>query len=103
AAPRCPTRDAAGRPAFRYWGGGAGRETFASASDYAFRPLSATGIRVLVTGVEARTRGPAGAVTVLLDSSGGAIRRTPPGGSAFPHRTALFAFQEHATWAADGP
>jgi FAD/FMN-containing dehydrogenase len=42
-------------------------------------------------------------VTVLLDSYGGAIRRTPPGGSAFPHRTALFAFQEHATWAADGP
>jgi FAD/FMN-containing dehydrogenase len=100
---RVSTVDRGWPAAFRYWGGVAGRATFASASDYAFRPLSAAGIRVLVTGVEARTRGPAGAVTVLLDSYGGAIRRTPAGGSAFAHRKALFAFQEHATWAADGP
>jgi FAD/FMN-containing dehydrogenase len=89
--------------ATRYWGGGQGRETFAAASDYAFRPLSQAGIRALLDGVEARTRGPAGAGSVLLDSYGGAIRRTPPGGSAFPHRKALFAFQEIAAWAPGGP
>jgi FAD/FMN-containing dehydrogenase len=87
----------------RYWGGGTGRGTFAAASDYAFRPLSQTGIRALVDGIEARTRGPAGAASVLLDSYGGAIRRTPPGGSAFAHRAALFSFQEIASWAPGGP
>jgi hypothetical protein len=87
----------------RYWGGGTARGTFAAASDYAFRPLSTTGIRALLDGVAARTSGPAGGVGVLLDSYGGAIRRTPPGGSAFPHRRALFSFQEITSWAPGGP
>jgi FAD/FMN-containing dehydrogenase len=87
----------------RYWGGGTARGTFAARSDYAFRPLSRAGLRALLDGVEARTRGPAGAVTVLLDSYGGAIRRTPSGGSAFAHREALFSLQEIAAWAPGGP
>jgi FAD/FMN-containing dehydrogenase len=87
----------------RYWGGSDTRGTFAAASDYAFQALSAAGIRALVDGVEARTRGPAGAAAVLLDSYGGAIRRTPPGGSAFAHRRALFSLQEIASWAPGGP
>jgi FAD/FMN-containing dehydrogenase len=87
----------------RYWGGSDTRSTFAAASDYAFRPLSAAGFRALLDGVEARTHGPAGAVSVLLDSYGGAIRRTPPGGSAFAHRQALFSLQELASWAPGGP
>jgi FAD/FMN-containing dehydrogenase len=89
--------------ATRYWGGSDVRSTFAAASDFAVRPLSPAGIRALVAGVEARTRGPAGATAVLLDSYGGAIRRTPPGGSAFAHRNALFSFQELASWAPGGP
>ena len=88
--------------ATRYWGGSDVRSTFAAASDFAVRPLPPTGIRALVAGVEARTRGPAGAAAVLLDSYGGAIRRTPPGGSAFAHRNALFSFQELASWAPGG-
>jgi FAD/FMN-containing dehydrogenase len=87
----------------RYWGGSDTRSTFAAASDYAFRPLTAAGIRALLDGVEARTRGPAGAISVLLDSYGGAIRRTPAGGSAFAHRRALFSLQELASWAPGGP
>ena len=87
----------------RFWGGSDTRGTFAAASDYAFRPLSGAGIRALLDGVAARTRGPAGATSVLLDSYGGAIRRTPPGGSAFAHRRALFSFQEIASWAPGGP
>jgi FAD/FMN-containing dehydrogenase len=87
----------------RYWGGSDTRGTFAAASDYAFRPLAPAGIRALLDGVEARTRRPAGGVSVLLDSYGGAIRRTPPGGSAFAHRRALFSMQEIASWAPGGP
>ena len=87
----------------RYWGGGSGRSTFAAASDYAYRPLTAAGIGALVRGVEARSRGPGGATTVLLDSYGGAIRRVPAGGSAFPHRRALFSFQEIVSWQPGGP
>jgi FAD/FMN-containing dehydrogenase len=87
----------------RYWGGNDVRSTFAAASDYAFRPLSAAGIRALLDGVAARSRGPAGGASVLLDSYGGAIRRVPPGGSAFPHRRALFSLQEIVSWQPGGP
>jgi FAD/FMN-containing dehydrogenase len=89
--------------ATRYWGGGQGRETFAAASDYAVRLLSPAGVRALLDGVEARTHGPAGGANVLLDSYGGAIRRTPQGGAAFAHRNALFSFQEITSWAPGGP
>ena len=87
----------------RYWGGSDMRSTFAAASDYAYRPLSAAGIRALLDGVAARSRGPAGGVSVLLDSYGGAIRRVPPGGSAFAHRQALFSLQELVSWQPGGP
>jgi FAD/FMN-containing dehydrogenase len=87
----------------RYWGGNDVRSTFAAASDYAYRPLSTAGIRALLDGVAARAAGPAGGATVLLDSYGGAIRRVPPGGSAFAHRSALFSFQEIASWQPGGP
>ena len=87
----------------RYWGGNDVRSTFAAASDYAYTPLSSAGIRRLLDGVAARAGGPAGGVSVLLDSYGGAIRRVPAGGSAFAHRKALFSFQEIASWAPGGP
>jgi FAD/FMN-containing dehydrogenase len=87
----------------RYWGGNDVRSTFAAASDYAYRPLSAAGIRALLAGVAARSRGPAGGLSVLLDSYGGAIRRVPAGGSAFAHRKALFSLQELVSWQPGGP
>jgi FAD/FMN-containing dehydrogenase len=65
--------------------------------------LSPAGVRALLDGVEARTHGPAGGANVLLDSYGGAIRRTPEGGAAFAHRNALFSFQEITSWAPGGP
>ena len=86
----------------RYWGGNDVRSTFAAASDYAYEPVSAVGVRTLLDGVAARTRGPAGGVSVLLDSYGGAIRRVPRGGSAFAHRRALFSFQELTSWSGAG-
>jgi FAD/FMN-containing dehydrogenase len=88
--------------ATRYWGGGGGRSTYAAASDYAFRPLTRAGIRALVDGVEARTAGPAGSGTVLLDSYGGAIARKAAGATAFAHRRALFSSQEIAAWQPGG-
>ena len=75
-----------------------GRSTFAAASDYVRRPLSAAGIRAFVRGVEARSRGPAGATSLLLDSYGGALNRVPKAATAFVHRDALFSCQELVTW-----
>jgi FAD/FMN-containing dehydrogenase len=87
----------------RYWGGSGDRTTYAAASDYAFRPLSPAGIRTLIGAVETRAGGPAGGGAVLLDSYGGAIGRRAPAATAFPHRRALFSFQEIASWPSGAP
>ena len=84
--------------AVRYFGGNDVRSTFAAASGYAYTPLSTAGIRAVLDGVAARSRGPAGGVSVLFDSYGGAIRHVPAGGSAFAHRRALFSLQELTSW-----
>jgi len=88
--------------AVRYFGGNDVRSTFAAASDYAYKPLSPAGIRVLLDGVAARAHGPSGGATVLFDSYGGAIRHVPAGGSAFAHRQALFSLQELTSWSGVG-
>jgi len=82
----------------RYWGGSGARSTYAAASDYAFRPLTRDGIRVLLDAIEARAASPTGGGAVLLDSYGGAIGRRAGAATAFPHRRALFSFQEIASW-----
>jgi hypothetical protein len=84
-------------------GGSLPRATYAAASDYVERPLAAAGIATLVRGIEARSRGPAGGASVLLDSYGGALNRVSPGATAFVHRSALFSLQELTSWSGAGP
>ena len=70
------------------------RETFKAKSDYVKRPLSQAGIKAMVRGIE---NFGAGALTLLLDSYGGAINAVPKGATAFVHRDMLFSMQYYAS------
>lgn len=68
---------------------------FKAASDIAMKPLSAQGIAVLL---EKLRHIPYGAVAVLMDSYGGAIRDVKVEDSAFAHREALYSVQYYSQW-----
>lgn len=68
------------------------RDTFAAKSDYVDRPWRAGAVRVLQDRLENRGEG-SGAV--LMDSYGGALRRTQ---GAFRHHDAICSLQELAYW-----
>jgi FAD/FMN-containing dehydrogenase len=66
-------------------GDGVARSIFAARSDYVAAALPAAGIGRSLHAVEARAA-TSGTVRRLLDASGGAINRVPPGATAFVHR-----------------
>ncbi len=68
---------------------------FKAASDMAMQPLSNQGISVLLEKLRGIT---SGAVAVMLDSYGGAIRDVKVEDSAFPHRQALYSVQYYSQW-----
>ena len=83
-------------------GDGVARSIFAARSDYVAEALPAAGIGRLLRAVEARAATRA-RCAVLLDASGGAINRVPPGATAFVHRRMAYSCQYVAGWnAADG-
>ena len=72
-------------------GGRFPRTDYSGKSHVAYRPLSGAAIDTLVARF-ARGNG-VGGRSVLMDAMGGAIARTAPGATAFPHRRALFCVQ----------
>jgi FAD/FMN-containing dehydrogenase len=83
-------------------GDGVTRSIFAARSDYVAAALPAAGIDKVLRAVEARAAARA-RCAVLLDASGGAINRVPPGATAFVHRRMAYSCQYVAGWnAADG-
>jgi FAD/FMN-containing dehydrogenase len=75
------------------------RIAFKAKSDYVNTPLSAEGIKRLVSGIAARQGQGLGAL--YLDPYGGAINRVPKADTAFVHRDALFSIQYTAQWSGD--
>ncbi len=74
-------------------------DLFAAKSRYALKPISAAGIRALISVVEQRQRQSSlGSGAILLDSYGGRINDIAPGATAFVHRNALFSLQYGAYW-----
>ncbi|MFD5750976.1 FAD-binding oxidoreductase [Streptomyces sp. NPDC127033] len=81
--------------------GALGRETYAAASDFFDRSLSAAGRRALTTAVEGFTRLPAaqgGGGSVALTALGGAVNRVDPGATAFVHRRSRMLAQYIGAW-----
>ncbi|XVQ12878.1 FAD-binding oxidoreductase [Spirillospora sp. CA-255316] len=72
-------------------GGRFPRTDYSGKSHVAYRPLTGTAIAAL-TGRFTDGNG-VGGRSVLMDAMGGAIARTAPGDTAFPHRRALFCVQ----------
>jgi FAD/FMN-containing dehydrogenase len=82
-------------------GGKLTRQPQFAKSDFFTTPLSAAGIRALLSGVAAlqRVKGAAGGVGgVAFDSLGGAVNRVAPTATAFVHRGALFSAQYTTDW-----
>ncbi|MEU1850201.1 FAD-binding oxidoreductase [Streptomyces sp. NPDC019990] len=75
--------------------GALGRETYAAASDFYDRSLSAAGIRTLLSGVKS-VRG--GTSSIALTALGGAINRVAPTSTAFVHRRSRMLAQYIAAW-----
>jgi hypothetical protein len=67
------------------------RSTFAAKSDYVTKPVPASAVRRL----QRRLERPGGGGAVLMDSYGGALRRTK---GAFDHRDAICSIQELVYW-----
>jgi FAD/FMN-containing dehydrogenase len=70
-------------------------QSFVGGSDYLDKPLSAAGLNVARTAVEARQAEHAGGA-LLFDVYGGAIRHVGPTETAFVHRKVLASCQEFA-------
>ncbi|MFJ7998644.1 FAD-binding oxidoreductase [Streptomyces sp. NPDC096310] len=82
-------------------GGALGRETYAGASDFFDRSLSAAGRRALTGAVEGFTRLPvsqAGGGTIALTALGGAVNRVDPAATAFVHRRSRLLAQYIGAW-----
>ncbi|MFE1247193.1 FAD-binding oxidoreductase [Streptomyces sp. NPDC058735] len=77
--------------------GALGRETYAAASDFFDRSLSAAGIRALLSGIGS-VRGGTG--SIALTALGGAVNRVPPTATAFVHRRSRMLAQYIAAWRA---
>jgi FAD/FMN-containing dehydrogenase len=75
-----------------------GRSTFKGKSSFANKPLTSSGIRVMIRQIEARITTGSGSGIILLDSYGGAINRVKKDATAFVHRDALFSLQYLAYW-----
>jgi len=74
-------------------------------SDFFHRPLDASGINTMLSGIEkipsiAGTSGGAG--TIALDACGGAMNNLKPGHTAFCHRDALYVAQYSTVWTSPG-
>ncbi|UYQ63023.1 FAD-binding oxidoreductase [Streptomyces peucetius] len=78
------------------------RETYASASDFYDRDITAGGRRALIAAAEAFTRIPAGASggggSIALTALGGAINRVDPLATSFVHRRSRMLAQYIAAW-----
>ena len=72
------------------------RSTFAAKSDYVARPMPAQAVRMLQERLEQRN----GAGSVLMDSYGGALRRSK--GAFSHHRNAICSLQELVSWQGSG-
>jgi hypothetical protein len=82
-------------------GGVLGRVPAYAKSDFFTKPLSASGITALLTGVERMqsTRAAAGgAGSIAFDAFGGAINRVHADATAFVHRNTLFLAQYYTSW-----
>ncbi|MFC7841155.1 FAD-binding oxidoreductase [Streptomyces sp. NPDC057382] len=77
--------------------GALGRETYAAASDFFDRSLSAAGIRTLLTQIAA-VRGGTG--SIALTALGGAVNRVSPTATAFVHRRSRMLAQYIGAWRA---
>ncbi|MFF5981300.1 FAD-binding oxidoreductase [Streptomyces olindensis] len=75
--------------------GALGRETYAAASDFFDRSLSAAGIRALLAQIGA-VRGGTG--SIAFTALGGAVNRVPPTSTAFVHRRSRMLAQYIASW-----
>ncbi|MEU6015025.1 FAD-binding oxidoreductase [Streptomyces sp. NPDC047515] len=78
------------------------RETYAAASDFYDRSLSAAGVSALLDRAEAFTRIPVtqggGGGSIALTALGGAINRVSPQATAFVHRRSRVLAQYIASW-----
>ncbi|MFH9014614.1 FAD-binding oxidoreductase [Streptomyces sp. NPDC017943] len=77
--------------------GALGRETYAAASDFFDRSLSAAGIRTLLDRI-ASVRGGTG--SIALTALGGAVNRVSPTATAFVHRRSRMLAQYIGAWRA---
>ncbi|WP_030955691.1 FAD-dependent oxidoreductase [Streptomyces sp. NRRL S-481] len=75
--------------------GALGRETYAAASDFYDRSLSAAGIRTLLSQIKS-VRGGTG--SIALTALGGAVNRVAPTSTAFVHRRSRMLAQYIAAW-----
>jgi FAD/FMN-containing dehydrogenase len=78
------------------------RQGWVGSSDVIATPLSATGARALVAGVE-RYAGSVGPLSVIMDGLRGAVGRVKPADTAFWHRAALCTVQYYASLPAGAP
>jgi len=70
-------------------------------SDFFTKPLTGTGLRALLSGIEklSSTSGAEdGSGSIAFDALGGAVNRVHPAATAFVHRNALFLAQYYTSW-----
>jgi FAD/FMN-containing dehydrogenase len=82
--------------AFHHFGGkGVTNEFMKGKSDYLYDEMSDLGIKTMLTTL---LKLPGGAVALLCDSYGGAIRDVAKDATAFVHREALYSIQYYSAW-----